>query len=88
MHQSNFYMGGFIENAETPELAALAKREGIPFCEDAMDANDDGQVDTADVIFTLDYIFQGGLAPALPFPDCGADLTDDLLGCESYSPCD
>lgn len=34
VHQSNFYMGGFIENAETEELAKLAKSENIPFCED------------------------------------------------------
>ena len=32
VHQSNFYMGGFIENAETEELAKLAKSENIPFC--------------------------------------------------------
>jgi len=34
VHQSNFYMGGFIENAKTEELAQLAKKKGIPFCED------------------------------------------------------
>ncbi len=34
VHQSNFYMGGFIENAETEELAQLAKNKGVPFCED------------------------------------------------------
>lgn len=34
VHQSNFYMGGFIENAETEQLAELAKRKGVPFCED------------------------------------------------------
>ena len=34
VHQSNFYMGGFIEIAETEELAKLAKSENIPFCED------------------------------------------------------
>tara|TARA_B100001245_G_scaffold236256_1_gene226441 strand:+ start:1232 stop:2587 length:1356 start_codon:yes stop_codon:yes gene_type:complete len=34
VHQSNFYMGGFIENAETEELAQLAKKKGVPFCED------------------------------------------------------
>ena len=34
VHQSNFYMGGFIENAETEELAQLAKKKEVPFCED------------------------------------------------------
>ncbi len=34
VHQSNFYMGGFIAEAATDELAALAADKGIPFCED------------------------------------------------------
>ena len=34
VHQSNFYMGGFVETPETPEIAALADKHGIPFAED------------------------------------------------------
>ncbi len=34
VHQSNFYIGGFVENPATADLAALAKRQGVPFCED------------------------------------------------------
>ena len=34
VHQSNFFMGGFVENAQTTELAALAREHKIPFCED------------------------------------------------------
>jgi L-seryl-tRNA(Ser) seleniumtransferase len=34
VHQSNFFMGGFVENAQTTELAALAREKEIPFCED------------------------------------------------------
>ncbi|MCP4849146.1 MAG: L-seryl-tRNA(Sec) selenium transferase [Verrucomicrobiaceae bacterium] len=34
VHQSNFFMGGFVENAQTTELSALAREKGIPFCED------------------------------------------------------
>ena len=34
VHQSNFYMGGFIENVETEELANLAHSENIPLFED------------------------------------------------------
>ncbi len=34
VHQSNFFMGGFVENAQTSELAELAKKHNVPFCED------------------------------------------------------
>jgi L-seryl-tRNA(Ser) seleniumtransferase len=34
VHQSNFFMGGFVENAQTSELAELARQNKIPFCED------------------------------------------------------
>ena len=34
VHQSNFYMGGFIENVETEELATLARSENITLFED------------------------------------------------------
>ena len=34
VHQSNFFMGGFVENVQTSELAALAKKHNVPFCED------------------------------------------------------
>lgn len=34
VHQSNFYMGGFVETPDTPQIAALADRHGIPFAED------------------------------------------------------
>ena len=34
VHQSNFFMGGFVENVQTTELTALAREKSIPFCED------------------------------------------------------
>jgi L-seryl-tRNA(Ser) seleniumtransferase len=34
VHQSNFYMGGFVEFPSTPQLAALAAQNGVPFVED------------------------------------------------------
>jgi L-seryl-tRNA(Ser) seleniumtransferase len=34
VHQSNFYMGGFVETPDTPEIAALADTHNIPFAED------------------------------------------------------
>ena len=34
VHQSNFFMGGFVESPSTEELAALAKSKRVPFVED------------------------------------------------------
>jgi L-seryl-tRNA(Ser) seleniumtransferase len=34
VHQSNFYMGGFVETPTTEEIAAAARERGIPFAED------------------------------------------------------
>ena len=55
-------------------------------CEDAADADDSGAVDLADAIRVLSGLFQGGPAPAAPFPVCGADPTQDELGCDEACP--
>ena len=34
VHRSNFFMGGFVESAETQEIGALARRKRLPFVED------------------------------------------------------
>ena len=34
VHRSNFFMGGFVESPATDEIAALARKKGIPFVED------------------------------------------------------
>ncbi len=53
-------------------------------CEDACDANDDGRLDAADVVFILEYLFVPNMpeppAPGAIFP--GSDETADDLGCE------
>ncbi|MBN1417311.1 MAG: hypothetical protein JXP34_00965 [Planctomycetes bacterium] len=67
-----------------------------PGCADAMDANDDGVLDTTDPMFLLTFLFLGGAAVPSPVPadiraivhaDCGVDPTDDSLGCPTYLPC-
>lgn len=51
-------------------------------CEDAVDADDSGTLNTTDAIVLLEYLFLNG--PALPAPAtaAGPDPTDDALGCE------
>jgi len=55
-------------------------------CADAADADDSGAIDLADAVRILAGLFLGGPAPAAPFPPCGADPTEDALGCEEACP--
>ena len=54
-------------------------------CPDALDANDDGSANIADAVPVLRWVFQRGAALPAPFLGCGADPTDDDLGCEESS---
>ena len=54
-------------------------------CEDALDSNDDGANNLSDAIPVLVWYFQNGAALPAPFLGCGADPTDDALGCEQSS---
>ncbi|MCZ6794618.1 MAG: hypothetical protein O7J95_13505 [Planctomycetota bacterium] len=59
-----------------------------PDCADAADADDNGDIQITDPVYTLNRLFRGG--PELPAPgatSCGSDPTDDALGCQSYNPC-
>ncbi|MBT5737715.1 MAG: hypothetical protein HOI29_04005 [Planctomycetes bacterium] len=57
-------------------------------CIDALDSNDDGQIDIGDAYYLLHYQFSGGEAPPAPgLGNCGVDPTDDALDCESYESC-
>jgi hypothetical protein len=51
------------------------------FCPDAADANDDGHVNIADAIYSLDFLFRGGAVPPAPFPEPNLDPTSDSLSC-------
>lgn len=53
-----------------------------PPCLDAADADDSGAVNAlVDGMWILGHGFLGGPPPPHPFPDCGADPTDDDLSC-------
>ncbi len=56
-------------------------------CLDAADVNDDGQLDLADPIYTLQALFCPGVAIPAPWSACGEDPTEDLLGCSAFGPC-
>jgi hypothetical protein len=61
-------------------LGFLFRRSLLP-CPDAADFNDDGKIDLVDVVASLDYVFRGGVVPAVPFPERGVDATADGLSC-------
>lgn len=56
-------------------------------CDDAFDVNDDSLIDIADAIFLLSAMFEGGVVPAMPFPNCGLDQSVDALSCDTYMGC-
>jgi hypothetical protein len=67
-------------------LLFLFRGEEEPSCMDAADSNDDGVIDLSDGVRTLLYLFNGGSPPPAP-TSCGADPTQDDLGCKSFEPC-
>jgi len=59
-----------------------------PTCEDAADANDDGNIDVSDIITILGFQFNGTNPPPPPFDNCGVDPTvTDGLSCILYNSC-
>src|SRR5262249_55673870 len=55
-----------------------------PYCFDALDADDDGNLNLTDAISVLGYLFLGGkYAIPAPFPDAGVDPTPDDLTCDN-----
>ena len=48
----------------------------------------EGDVDIADAITILGYLFAGSGPLPPPFAECGIDPTDDTLDCVSFTPCE
>ncbi len=58
-----------------------------PVCRKSADADDSGELNLADAVYSLNSLFLLGPAPPLPNGACGADPTEDGLPCEAYPPC-
>ena len=57
-------------------------------CREACEANGDGAVNIADMVWILGYLFAGGPAPVAPFPDCGPDPEPETaFDCEFGTAC-
>ncbi len=59
-----------------------------PPCFDPCDNDDNGQVNIADAVYAIFYIFTDGPLPMPPFAECAIDPTLDELDCLSFSPCE
>jgi hypothetical protein len=62
----------------------FADNASVGACLDAADVNDSGDVDIADAVYTLSYLFADGPAPAPPFAGCGEDQIPDELTCDTF----
>jgi len=68
-------------------LRFLFLKGETPACLDALDVNDDGQLDISDPVRILIGLFVGG--KQIPPPNaCGANDTSSKLGCDSFPPCE
>jgi hypothetical protein len=50
-------------------------------CDDMLDANDDGNLDTSDPVAILMWVFLNAADLPDPFMNCGQDASDDTLNC-------
>ena len=55
-----------------------------PACADAADVDDTGDLVLTDAIYLLSHLFLGGRAPLPPYPEEGADQTEDGLDCRGF----
>ena len=62
-------------------LRYLFQGAATPSCLDAEDADDDGKLALTDALVTVRFLFQGGAAPPAPYPEIGADTTEDAIDC-------
>jgi hypothetical protein len=59
-------------------------------CPLALDANDDGRIDSSDLFKIVSFLMLGGSAPPPPYPNCGPDPTDPQQGescCDPWGDC-
>ena len=77
---------GYIFYSQHPIffLNQLFSDHPVIACDDAADANDDGNLDISDALRTLLYLYSAGDPKTLPAPAAttlGPDPTEDSLGC-------
>ncbi len=80
---------GGVNTSDAVFMLLYSFRGGAPPpCRDAADTDDDGAITITDPVFLLNHLFGGGNPPPPPFEECGGDLTEDELDCQSFAPCE
>lgn len=86
--RGDFDASGTVDLGDALGVLGYLFRAGPPpSCRKTADANDDGRLNVTDPITVLLHLFAGAGPLPSPFDACGPDATEDLLGCERYSPC-
>jgi hypothetical protein len=81
-------LDGTLEIADAIRILSFLFVGGAePRCGDADDADDDGARSMTDAIVILGFLFVGSRPPPAPWPDCGADPTEDALDCGDSPRC-
>ncbi len=81
-------LDGYIDLGDAVRTLVHAFVNPIGTCEEAMDVNDDGELNQTDAVSLLTYIYLDGPEPPAPFPGCGTDPDVDALDCqEGYLGC-
>jgi hypothetical protein len=87
--EDDTFLRGDVDDNGRMELTDAVRTLGALFlgwqsdgCDDAVDSNDDGVANISDPVYTLLHLFLGGPAPPPPFPERGADPSEDKLGCK------
>ncbi len=86
--RGDFNTDGLIDLSDAVGLLTFLFAGGTaPTCDDSADTNDDGAIGIDDAVSVLSFSFSGGVAPPVPFDACGADPTEDALGCATFGGC-
>lgn len=78
---------GNLDIADATGALAVVFGQGSTTCLDAVDANDDGQIDISDPVQLLMHLFLGSGPLPAPHGSCGIDPTADSLNCDSSGSC-
>lgn len=87
--QTDFVRGdclgdGNVELGDLIYMMCVFCDPGPIYCYDACDVDDNGNYGLEDVVYMLQYLFEGDVPPAAPFPSCGPDPSADSLSCNNY----
>ncbi len=84
----------FFAKAQSTSAKAVGAGVGAAFYHAAPrreggNTNGDDDVNIADPVFLLNFLFAGGPVPVAPFPDCGPGMlpADEELGCVNPPDC-